>query len=280
MEHSIPAGDRPSAALSDRAGKDHWDVSWELEEWPEDVQPDSPSIWAYRDQLFHRSLAQLIPRPGALALEIGCARSAWLPYLARHLGCRIAGLDYSEIGATQAIARLEQEGIPADIRCADMFDPPADWLGTFDVVVWFGVAEHFDDTTGAVRAASAFLKPGGVLITEIPNFVGINGWLQRIVNRPIYDIHVPLSRDDLARHHAAAGLAVVRAEYIVPTDFGVVTLQGIPDGALTRLKDRVLYALRLLTGCIWWLDRRFGLPKPGRLTSGFVLVAARRPERR
>lgn len=264
----------------DRAGKDYWENVWNHLSFPPDINPRDPKIWAHRDHQFHHFFTERLADlpPGFSLLELGCARSAWLPYFAREFPCRIAGLDYSELGARQSAERLALAGIPADVRCADLFDPPPDWVGAFDVVVWFGVAEHFEDTERAIRAASAYLKPGGLLITEIPNLAGLNGAFQRWLNRPIYDIHVPLDAADLARHHRAAGLEVLDSNYLVPTDFGILNLENHPPGAVYWFKDLSLYALRLLSGCIWWLDRRIGPLKPGRLTSGFVIAAARRPE--
>ena len=269
----------PSSRV-DRAGKDYWENVWNHLSFPPDINPHDTKIWAHRDQQFHRFFQDRLAgvTPGFSLLELGCARSAWLPYFAREFPCRIAGLDYSALGAQQSAERLAGCGIPADVRCADLFDPPADWVGAFDVVVWFGVAEHFEDTERAIRAAAAYLKPGGTLITEIPNLAGLNGTIQRWINRPIYDIHVPLDASDLGRHHRAAGLEVLRSEYLVPTDFGILNLENHPAGLAYALKDKALYVLRLLSGCIWWVDRRFGPLRPGRLTSGFVVTAARRPQ--
>jgi SAM-dependent methyltransferase len=262
--------------LDDRAGKEYWDAAWEDEHSSPEIDPRSSSIWAHRDQLFHAAFKRLIDIPSPSLLELGCARSRWLPYFAKEFGARVAGLDYSAVGAAQAEARLRRAGVDGEVRCANLFDPPADWRNAFDVVVWFGVAEHFNDATGAIRAASAFLKPGGLLITEIPNMAGAVGLLQRWFNKPVYDIHVPHTRDSLRQHHAAGALEVVYADYIVPTDFCVVEMNGAPDGLMRAMRERVLYFLRLLTGCVWWLDRRIKLPAL-RWTSGFVLVAARLP---
>jgi SAM-dependent methyltransferase len=263
----------------DLAGKAHWDQMWEHEAFPPDIDPQSDSIWGHRDRLFHETLQRILAnRPKGLSLvELGCARSAWLPYFAREFQCRVSGLDYSALGAQQTGERLREAGIPGEVRCADLFAPPGEWIGAFDLVVWFGVAEHFADTTGAIRAAAALLKPGGLLITEIPNLAGVNGWLQRWLNRPVYDIHVPLSARELAAHHAAADLRVVAADYVVPTDFGVVDIDELPPGPERRLKDWLLYVLRIFGGCVWWLDRRIGPFRPGRLTGGFVIVAAEKP---
>lgn len=265
-----------ATGVDDRAGKEYWDEAWKSEEFSPDVDPNSRSIWAHRDQLFHRTFKRLIQTPQPSVLELGCARSAWLPYFANEFNATVAGLDYSAVGAAQARARLRRSGVEGEVRCADLFEPPTDWRTSFDVVVWFGVAEHFDDATSAIRAAAEFLKPGGLLITEIPNMVGCVGLLQRWFNKPVYDIHVPHSREGLSGHHAAAGLEVIYAEYIVPTDFGVVEIQGAPEGPVRAVKEYILYSLRLLTGCVWWLDRRLRLPSP-RWTSGFVMVAARKP---
>jgi SAM-dependent methyltransferase len=262
----------------DKCGKDYWDRAWERDDHQSEVvTPDATSIWAHRDQLYHKVIRRLVGPPAHLSVvEVGCARSAWLPYFAREFHATVAGLDYSALGATQAAARLQQAGIAGDVRCADLFDPPPDWSGAFDLAVWFGVAEHFEETTQAVRAAARLLKPGGLLITQIPNMSGLAGWLQRVCNRPVYDIHVPHTRDGLQAHHAAAGLDVICAEYLVPVDFCVVEMGGAPPGFGTAVKQKVLYGLRLFTGCMWWVDRHVPLPAT-RALSGSIIVGARKP---
>lgn len=264
---------------ADRAGREYWDRVWADQQFPPDIKPRGGSLWQYRDQLLHRSIARAMEgRPSGLRLvELGCARSAWLPYFAREFSTEIAGLDYSPIGVEQTVERLAASGIPGDIRCGDLFDPPADWIGAFDVVCWFGVTEHFDDTTAAVRAAARLLKEGGLMITQIPNMSGLIGWMQRTCNKPVYDIHVPLTAKQLATHHRSAGLNVVSSEYMVPLDFGVVDIEHLPAGLGQRLKAKLLYALRLFAGAVWWLDQRIGPFRPGRLTGAHVLVTAEKP---
>jgi 2-polyprenyl-3-methyl-5-hydroxy-6-metoxy-1,4-benzoquinol methylase len=265
--------------MVDLAGKAHWEQMWAQEAFPPDIEPHSASLWAHRDRLVHRAIARLIAgRPRGLhVVELGCARSAWMPYFAREFGCQVAGLDYSPLGAEQTAVRLRQSGIDGQVRCADLFDPPSDWIGSFDVVSWFGVAEHFQDTTAAIRAAASLLKPGGLMITQVPNMAGINGTLQRWFNKPVYDIHVPLDAPTLAAHHARAGLTVLSSEYVVPMDFGVVDIEELPEGFARRVKDKILYALRLFGACVWWLDRRIGPFRPGRLTGASVIVGAQKP---
>ena len=118
----------------------------------------------------------------------------WLPYFAKEFAFEVYGIDYSEIGCQQAKQILEYEGVNGKIVCADFFSPPGSMLKAFDVVVSFGVLEHFEDTTACIAAFSKFLKPGGLLITNIPNLCGLNGLIQKMINRSIFDIHVPLDK--------------------------------------------------------------------------------------
>ena len=244
------------------------------------VDPRARSIWSYRERQFHRLFADLFARRNGQAMtlmEIGCARSVWLPYFAREFGFSVYGLDYSERGAREAREVLQGNGVNGDVACTDLFAPPPGWIGKFDVVVSFGVMEHFQDTARALHGASAYLKPGGLLITEIPNLVGINGWIQRLVNRPVFDIHVPMGTSTLARHHRAAGLDVVKCEYVVAPDFGVLNLAGLPQNLAWHIKDRLLFGLRLLTGGLWWLEQKVGPVRPGRFAAGFLICTARKP---
>jgi SAM-dependent methyltransferase len=268
-----------NAATGDRAGREYWDRVWADQQFPPDIAPRGTSLWLHRDRLLHQSIARAMQGrpPGLRLVELGCARSAWMPYFSREFSSQIAGLDYSQIGVEQTVERLNACGIPGDVRRGDLFDPPADWIGAFDIVSWFGVAEHFDDTAEAVRAAARLLKPGGLMITEIPNMSGLIGWMQRTLNKPIYDIHVPLTARQLAAHHRSAGLNVVSAEYVVPVDFGVVDIEHLPPGVGQRLKDRLLFGLRLMAGAVWWLDERLGPFRPGRVTGAFVVVTAEKP---
>ena len=68
METHLPL----RGASDDRAGREYWDHAWEVENFCDDVQPQSSRIWAHRDQLFHgvfRELLAQTPRPVRDATE-------------------------------------------------------------------------------------------------------------------------------------------------------------------------------------------------------------------
>lgn len=59
----------------------------------------------------------------------------------------------------------------------------------YDLVFSLGLIEHFKDTKGIIKRHLDFMNPGGELFILIPNFRGVNGWLQRKFDRANYDVH-------------------------------------------------------------------------------------------
>lgn len=260
----------------DKAGKSYWDSCWAGSEIPNAINPDEN----YINRQFHHHFTKAfagIQTQGATLLEIGCARSQWLPYFAQQFGFKVYGLDYSALGCRQAQLILEKAGVDGSVVCADIFTPPSAMLDKFDVVISFGVAEHFENTAICIGAFARFLKPGGVLVTNIPNMTGLIGLTQRLLNRPIFDIHVPLGTYELANAHAQVDLKDIHCEYLVPLCFGVSNLNGLdPTDMRTRVKDGVLHNLSRLSQVIWWIDDH-GMTIPiNQLSGSFVLCVARK----
>lgn len=275
--------------MFDKAGKAYWDSSWEHGSVAAPVDPSRGGLRNYVNRRYHEQFAALFGRGtraahGALdqplrLLEVGCANSAWLPYFAREFGFKIVGLDYSEIGCAQERRVLKDARVEGDIVCADLFEPPPAMLASFDALITFGVVEHFTDTSRVIRALSAFLKPGAVLFTMIPNLAGSLGVVQRAINKPVYDIHVPLDREALAAAHAAAGLRVEACEYFLATGFDVCNLNGIPmNSAKSYLKKIVLAGLTRLSMAVWWCERATGYWPARRTFAPYIHCIARRVE--
>lgn len=59
----------------------------------------------------------------------------------------------------------------------------------YDLVFSIGLIEHFVDTRGIIKRHLDYLKPGGDLLIILPNFRGVNGWLQRKFDKANYDVH-------------------------------------------------------------------------------------------
>lgn len=261
--------------MADKAGKTYWDHNWENKALPRAVDPRAKGLNHFVDQSFHaffRETFSGMDTKEKTILEIGCAGSQWLPYFAKEFGFKVCGLDYSERGCQQARQILAGEGVEGRIVCCDLFNPPQSMLASFDVVVSFGVVEHFDNTAGCLQALSEFLKPGGLAVTSIPNMVGLIGNIQKLVNRPVFDVHVPLDDRALAVHHTPS-LTVLSCRYFLFVNWGVINIDN--------WKGRMFYRFGVrfrswMSKGFWALEHLVPAFKPNRLTSPYINCVARK----
>jgi 2-polyprenyl-3-methyl-5-hydroxy-6-metoxy-1,4-benzoquinol methylase len=264
----------------DKAGQKYWNNAWARSNLPEMVNPSDMRLTNYTNRRFHKLFLQLFDKsnsPSMHLLEIGCAKSSWLPYFANEFGFSVSGIDYSPAGCEMAIQVLRANEVEGDVVCADFFSPPDTMFGTFDVIVSFGVVEHFEDTALCLRAFSLFLKPGGVLITNIPNMVGSIGYIQKIVNKPVYDIHKLIDTLSLAKAHECAGLEVLQCDYFMATGFGVNNLADVPEGSLSWfLKKVFLGVLSRLSMLVWLMEEVMGEFSTRKMFSPYINCVARK----
>lgn len=280
-----PRADDPGEASTthvDKAGKAHWDRSWAEAPLPSAVDPRDRSLGNYVYRRLSAYYRGILEHEGEgkserRLVEVGCAHSRWLPYFHKELGYAVTGVDYSEIGVARTRRLLSQEGVPGQVHHADLFAPPPSLVGSFDVGFSNGLAEHFVDTAHCIAALARLLKPGGLLVTAVPNLAGAVGAVQKHFNRPVYDIHVPLDVAALRRAHEDAGLKVVDARYLVFSNFGVVNLLGLARTPSWMAK-RVALALLVRLSMASWLVEEHAASLPGnRYTSPYVLCVARKP---
>jgi SAM-dependent methyltransferase len=266
----------PSTDIVDKAGQSYWDQVWEGLPIPAAIDPHDPSRHNHIQRRFHQYFARAFAGQetvGKQLLEVGAGGSRWLPYFANEFGFAVAGIDYSPQGCEQGEAILRQAGVEGKVLLADLFAPPPEMLGVYDVVVSIGLVEHFDNTAACVASLARFLQPRGLMITVIPNLVGGIGWLQRHVCRSIYDVHVPLDRESLRAAHERAGLAVAHCDYFLAADLSAVNLACWSDRWFYRSLLRLPYAVAQLQ---WLLDER-GVKLPSRRQSSrYVICSARK----
>jgi cyclopropane fatty-acyl-phospholipid synthase-like methyltransferase len=256
----------------------YWDSLWEKREIPQAVDPSKRGLGNHIARQYHAFFEPLLcGRCGQSILEIGCAGSPWLPYFARQFDLKVTGLDRSVLGCKQAKEVLSRSGVKGQIVNADLFSPPDEILEAFDIVISFGVVEHFMETEKCVYACSRFLRPGGLMITVIPNLAGWMGRMQKHLDRKIYDIHVPLDRKDLRMAHEMAGLDVSSCNYFLLLSFGVLNFTKFS-------KERphlwpLAWRIRAILDRIAWLSESW-LPylcHSNRWTSPYIVCVAEKP---
>jgi 2-polyprenyl-3-methyl-5-hydroxy-6-metoxy-1,4-benzoquinol methylase len=262
--------------------KPYWSSKYSLEHLPHPIDPGDHSLRNYLRQSMHRGFSAGIRKygiaPGSKMIEIGCGGSIWLPYFAREHGLDVTGLDYSEEGCATAEHLLAQAGVAGSVVCADLFDPPERLFNSFDLLASFGVVEHFASTETAIAACAKLLKPGGVMLTTIPNLVGLNGRGVRFFDRALYDIHVPMSREQLRVAHEKAGLEILECGYLGScwfSDWDVPA--GEPRAHRRMLRNLLWYSSASLAAGVWMADNVAGNRIAGsRIFSPWVMCWAKK----
>jgi 2-polyprenyl-3-methyl-5-hydroxy-6-metoxy-1,4-benzoquinol methylase len=261
------------SSLTERS---YWDETWQSVETPKLVDLSDRKLRNHGNIGFHNFFADVLCRAqvqGGALVEIGCAQSKWLPYFSKVHGLAVTGLDYSQIGCERARALLQRAKCQGQIIQADMFNPPDALRSQFDLVLSMGLVEHFNDTVSAIRACAALAKPGGIIITLIPNLSGIMGFAQRWLDRSVYDKHVPLCREALQSSHEKCGLSILRSEYLLSANLAVINHPNLRPRIINRTIRTFLVAA---TGGIWALERmRLPIP-PSRFLSPYVACVARK----
>lgn len=250
---------------------DYWEASWAHRDVPDAIDPhnDAPENHFFQQMhaLFTRALGARC-QPGARLIEIGCGGSRWLPYFHRAFGYDVSGIDYTVAGIRLAQAILDKAGVGGRIVQGDLFEPLLDWIEQFDVVVSFGLVEHFENTSQVVSACARYLRPGGRMITLVPTMRGLYGLAYRLLRPAIYRKHIPQSRETLAQAHTDAGLNITRCDYVLGLP-GMISAPASPG-----MPGRMAFAASRL---YWKLERSgMGIP-PNRWTSPYALCVATKP---
>lgn len=200
--------------------------------------------------------------PGCSVLELGCGRSRWLPFLAVRRRCDVSGLDNEAYASELARANLSGVGAAGRIICGDAFDPEAqpDLVGRFDLIYSMGLLEHFGDVVDRITTLTRYLRPGGRMITTVPNMRGFNWLMQRLGSREILEMHVVYDRELLTRVHEAARLRTLAAGYVGFFDGHVSAARGEPRTLKLRLHESLSRNSNLLAEA--WLRAGRGALAP------------------
>jgi hypothetical protein len=118
------------------------------------------------------------------------------------------------------------------------------------------LAKNYADSTAIVTARTRLLRTGGVFLTSMPNMCGAVCWLQKPCDRPVCDVHVPLTAQVVVRAHAAEGLDHMCCDYFLTTNVRVVNVSVASDaGAGTHLKRLITVSLAQAFMAVLWTAR-------------------------
>jgi 2-polyprenyl-3-methyl-5-hydroxy-6-metoxy-1,4-benzoquinol methylase len=204
-----------------------------------------------------------VVRPAGRILDVGCGPGHLLAEAGRR-GWEPKGVDLVADAVHTAVAR---EGL--DVRCATLEDSGFPER-SFDVVVATHVLEHQPDAIEFLTSIGRWVKPGGYVFIEVPNWMSTDRWgnrdrwyglrplehvahysprtlartMERVGFEPIA-VHTPSYQFE--RQSLGQALHDFGLERLVPyVEKNAFTVQGIQRGEAVRLPNA--FARRVLSG--------------------------------
>jgi SAM-dependent methyltransferase len=153
---------------------------------------------------------------GGRLLEVGSA-SGWFLAQARDAGFSVEGIEPAEEVAREAAGRWS---VPVQAATAEDAELPA---GELDVVVAWHALEHIAEPTGVLRRLHGALRPGGLLMIEVPN---LESAASRAQGRGWFHL-------DLA-HHVGHYAPATLADLLRRTGFEPVEVDTFPTAGYLR----------------------------------------------
>lgn len=258
----------------------YWNAVWQGGEPPASVRCSGFSRHEHIDELLHGLFTSVFAQhfksgvmAGKVLLEAGCGGSRWLPYFAHCHGLQVKGVDYSPEGCALARSIAARARVEADIRELDLFEPPETLRGVADIVYSAGLVEHFDPIDTVLEQLETFVRPGGLLISIIPNLQGINGMLGRVLNKDVMAMHVEHSTRSLRDAHLRCGLTPLATGYL--GTINLPTMSACYEHLAARPWFPAFSRLMSLPTNMSWLAAKMGVPAlPSALFSPFLYCAA------
>jgi ubiquinone/menaquinone biosynthesis C-methylase UbiE len=209
---------KPTLVLSYLVGSSGW--TDDLTRFHEDTAgTDHPMDRASR--AFALGSLDLLPRKDGVVLEVGCSSGYMLRLIKQKLpDALVIGTDYV-LGPLEALAPTLPD-VP--IVQFDLTRCPLP-SASVDAVIMANVLEHIKDDRAALAQAYRILRPGGLLILEVP------------AGPQLYDIY-----DELLMHHRRYTMARIRRLF-TRTGFEIVSASYLgaliyPAFMVVKLKNR------------------------------------------
>lgn len=197
--------------------------------------------------------SRYVAGPAPRVLDAGCGTGATLAWVQGRSERLPIGIDLSP----EAIGFCRQRGIPTTARASIQALPFS--TAAFDVVISLDVLYHraVSDRTQAIAALHAVLKPGGLVILNLPAYQ----WLHSSHDVAVHTAHRFTRRECIAMLETA-GFEVVQATYwntlLFPLILGIRLWRKVrppvesdlapPSAAANRCLGLVLRAERTLLG--------------------------------
>lgn len=205
----------------DKAGQEYWESVWDTKQTIEKMD-----ISYYTHKLLHSLYGKYLNFDKDKTIcEIGCSMSQNLLYFHDNFGYQINGIDYDKKSALKTKIIYQNMGYESNIYHRDFFDNTH--FPKYDILVSFGVFEHFENLDKSIKHTLNYINEGGTIITMIPNMNGIVGFLQKMLNKKVYDIHIPYTKEEILEAHEINGYKTLFCDYYGLYQGGVINISGV-----------------------------------------------------
>lgn len=193
-------------------------------------------------------------KPGDRILEGGVS-SGYFAKVLVDAGRRVDGIEIDPVAAEEARSVCDRV-IVADLQAFD----PSELPGDYDVLLFGDTLEHLPDPAAVLRRLHPKLKPGGVLVTSVPNVANWAMRLALLLGRFRYT-----ERGILDHTHLRFYTKRTLIEMLNEAGFGVgKVVAAVP---IPGVRSRVLCALFHRVGNLW----------PSLFGYQFIVIAVPRP---
>jgi len=204
------------------------------------------------------------------AVELGGFPGYYTVYYKKYLNLDATLFDYFiHDGLIKEL--LEKNGLKfEDISVieADLFTYQP--VKKYDLVSSFGLIEHFSDVKDIISRHVNLLNPKGTLFITLPNFTGVNGWIQRKFDRENYSKHNIATMNPALLAQACKELGLVEVESYYHGRFSVWLENNARQTGLVRS----------IVKTIWLAGKLFtkAIPVETKMLSPYIVLKARKAD--
>lgn len=204
--------------------------------------------------------AFLLQKSIRTAIELGGFPGYYATLLRKHHGVSTTLLDYFVhpplIHALLKANDLSPDAIQVIEADVFSFTPTT----TYDLVISCGLIEHFEDLEDILTRHLAFIPSGGHVLITLPNFQGINGWIQKTFDRENYDKHniQIMDRGILQQAAEKVGMQEVKVYYF--RRFSVWLEKENEQPLWVRLMVKIIWLIGKVLTRLVPIDSRLGSP--------------------
>lgn len=204
-------------------------------------------------------------------LEIGCAYSKNLLMIPPLTGKDVFFLGLDSCKGPTSETGLNNPYSNVSVIVGDFFNSPIN-IKSLDMIISFGLIEHFRSPAKFLEVCYRMLYPGGRLVVGYPSYMGLTGQIQRAVNPQALKYHFSLPCKKMALQITSCGFTEVKTEYFGPFNPNMI------NWGHSRFKKLLMYSAFAAVRPLEWLVRIAGTTFASETFSSYVMATGIKPE--